>query len=64
MNLTVFYHFYRKECKSESLKSLYSTCVIKKIVVNIKNLKEALNHGLVIQKVHGVIKINKFAHYI
>ena len=28
-------------------------------VIHIKNLKQALNHGLILKKVHRVIKFNK-----
>ena len=28
-------------------------------VIQIRNLKHALNHGLVLQKVHKVIKLNQ-----
>ena len=30
-------------------------------VIHIRNLKQALNHGLVLQKVHKVIKLNQNA---
>ena len=30
-------------------------------VIHIRNLKQALNHGLVLKKVHGVIKFNQNA---
>ena len=30
-------------------------------VINIRNLKQALNHGLVLEKVHRVIKFNQNA---
>ena len=29
--------------------------------IHIKNLKQALNHGLILKKVHGVIKFNQKA---
>ena len=28
-------------------------------VIHIRNLKQALNHGLILKKVHGVIKFNQ-----
>ena len=30
-------------------------------VIDIRNLKQALSHGLVLKKVHGVIKFNQSA---
>ena len=30
-------------------------------IIDIRNLKQALNHGLVLRKVHGVIQSNKEA---
>ena len=29
--------------------------------MHIRNLKQALNHGLILEKVHGVIKFNQNA---
>ena len=31
----------------------------KEYVIHVRNLKEALNHGLVLQKVHGIVKFNQ-----
>ena len=31
----------------------------KEYVIHVRNLKEALNHGLVLQKVHGTVKFNQ-----
>ena len=51
------YHFYRKECNLKSnITNLYDKY---EYVIHIRNLKQALNHGLILKKVHGVIKINK-----
>ena len=42
--------------------SLYAICMIKvTIVVHIRSLKQALNHGLILKKVHGVIQFNQEA---
>ena len=35
--------------------------MIKKNVVNIRSLKQALNHGLILKKVHRVIQFNQKA---
>ena len=35
--------------------------MIKKYVIHINNLKQTLNHGLALKKVHRVIKINQEA---
>ena len=35
--------------------------MIKKYVVHIRPLKQALNHGLIFKKVHRVIKLNQEA---
>ena len=40
------------------MKLIYT---IKLIVIHIRNLKQALNHGLVLKKVHRVIKFNRNA---
>ena len=55
--------------KKQKLKKLSKTSKIQKLVANlhdkteyvidIKNLKEALNHGLVLEKVHGVFMFNQ-----
>ena len=35
--------------------------MIKKYIMHIRNLKQALNHGLVFKAIHRVIKFNKKA---
>ena len=55
--------------KKQKFKKLPKTSKIQKLVANlhdkteyvidIKNLKEALNHGLVLEKVHGVFMFNQ-----
>ena len=35
--------------------------MIKQYVIHMRNLKQALNHGLVLTKVHGMIKFNQNA---
>ena len=35
--------------------------MIKNYVVHIRSLKQALNHGLILKKVHRLVKFNKEA---
>ena len=35
--------------------------MIKKCITHIRNLKQALNHGLVFKKLHRIIKFNQKA---
>ena len=51
------YHFYPKE-KVEKIEKLICSIEDKKYVINIRALKQALNHGLKLNKVHRVIKFN------
>ena len=63
MNFIKFYHFY--------LRGLFLLKNLKKVVANfhdkseyiihIRNLNQALNHGLVLKKVHRVIKFDQNA---
>ena len=56
------YHFQLKERKSKNVIILFVTYIIKKnYVVHIRVLKQALNHGLIPQKVHRVIQFNEKA---
>ena len=56
------YHFYQKEENLIRSKSLLRIYIIKnEYVIHIRNLKQALNHGLVLKKVHRVIKFNRKA---
>ena len=60
MKLIMIYHFYQKEWKLTNLKNVHATCMIKKeFVLHIRNLKQGLNHGLVLEKVRRVIKFNQ-----
>ena len=55
-------HFYLKGRKSENVISLYATCKTKKrYVVHIRALKQALNHGLILKKVHILIQFDQKA---
>ena len=53
MTFTMICDFCPKEQKLIKLKNLLLTCIIKKCVIHIRNLKQALSHGLVLQKVHS-----------
>ena len=56
------YHFYQKERKLKNARSfsvLYKTKT--NYVVHINALKQALNHGLILEKVHRVIQFNQGA---
>ena len=58
----MIYPFCLKEPKLEKSKHWQPICTIKKeYVIHIRNLKQALNHGLVLEKVHRVIKFNQKA---
>ena len=50
------YHFYAKELKLVNARSFHVICMIKNYVVHIRSLKQALNHGLILKKVHRVIQ--------
>ena len=51
------YHFYPKECNLKSnVTNLYDK---NEYVIHIRHLKQALNHVLILKKVHGVTKINQ-----
>ena len=48
--------------KTEKVEKLVVNLQDKKeYVIHIRNLKQTLNHGLVLKKVHGVIKFNQAA---
>ena len=56
------YHFYQKERKLKKCNELvYSIEDKEKYVVHIRALKQALNHGLKLKKVHRVIQFNQKA---
>ena len=60
MNFIMIYHFYQKELKLKKSRKLVANLHDKtKYVIQIRNLGEALNHGLVFKKVHRVIKCNR-----
>ena len=52
-------HFYQKQKKIEKFKKLVGDKEDKKKhVVRIRTLKQALNHGLILKRVHRVIQFN------
>ena len=58
----MIYHFYQKELKLKKVEKLVANLHGKtEYVIQIRNLKQALNHELVLEKVHRVIKFNQNA---
>ena len=58
----VIYHFYLKEVKLKKSNKLACDVNDKKnYAVQIRALKQALNHGLILKKVHRVIQFNQKA---
>ena len=61
---SIFINIFRSKLKEKKLKnarSLFVTYIKKNYVVHIRALKQALNHGLILKKVHKVIQFNKEA---
>ena len=56
MNFIMTYHFYLKERNFKNSKNLDDK---NEYLLHIRNLSQALNHGLILKKVHGVIKFNE-----
>ena len=54
MNFITIYHFYQKVENWESRKALHNKT---EYLIHIRNLQQALNHGLVLKKVYRVIKL-------
>ena len=60
MNFIISYHFYLKERNLKKFEKLVANLHDKnEYVFHIRNLKQALNHGLILKKVHRVIKFNQ-----
>ena len=55
------YHFYQKEWKYKVEKLVANLHDKKEYVIHVRNLNHTLNHGLVLKKVHRVIKFNQKA---
>ena len=50
-----------EKIKIEKLKNLWQIYTVKKNVIHIRNLRQALNYKLVSKKVHRIIKFNQKA---
>ena len=61
MNFIMIYHFYQKKRILETRKKLVANLYHKSGCYTHKKLKQVLNHGLVLKKVHRVIKFNENA---
>ena len=60
MNFIMIYHFYQKEY--EKFEKLVANLHDKtEYAIHIRNLKQGLNHRLILKKVHKVIKFNQNA---
>ena len=58
----MIYHYYQKEWKLEKCNKLVCNFYDKKeYVVHIRTLRQALNHGLILKKVHRLIQFNQEA---
>ena len=61
MNFIIIYHLCQKEWKLKIGKLAANLHDKIEYVIHIRNLKQALNYGLVLKKVHIVIKFNQNA---
>ena len=60
MNFIMIYHFCHKRVAIEKVEKIVDNLHDKtEYVINIRNLKQALNNGLVFKKVYRVIKFNQ-----
>ena len=60
MNFIMIYHFCHRRMTIEKVEKLVDNLHDKtEYVINIRNLKQALNNGLVFKKVYRVIKFNQ-----
>ena len=56
--------FLPERMKIEKVEKLVTNLYDKtEYVINIRSLKQPLNHGLILKKVHGVVKFNQKAIY-
>ena len=56
--LTMIYNFYHKNKHKRMPQACMHLYDENKYVAHIGTLQKALNHGLILKKVHGVIKFN------
>ena len=60
MNFIMIYHFLPERMKIEKVEKLVTNLYDKtEYVLHIRNLKQALNCGLILKKVHTVIEFNQ-----
>ena len=60
VNFIMTCHFYQKEKKIRKVEKFVSNLYDKnKYDIHIRNLKQALTHGLILKKVHRMIKFNQ-----
>ena len=60
MNFIMIYHFLPERMKIEKVEKSVTNLLDKsEYVTHIRNFKQALNHGLVLKKVHKVIKFSQ-----
>ena len=60
MKFIMVYHFYLKKMEIEKVEKLVTHVYDKnEYVIQIRNLKQVLNHGFILKKVHKVIKLNQ-----
>ena len=57
MNFIMIYNFCQKEWRLTMLVT--NLCNKNEYVIHIRNLKQALNHGLIFRKIHRVIKFKQ-----
>ena len=62
MDFTMIYHFYQKKWNLDKVEKIVTNlCDENEYVVYIRFLKQALNHGLSLKKIHKVVKFNQKA---
>ena len=62
ITFTMIYPFFSEKMKIEKVKKLLAKLHDKKeFVIHVRNLKQALNQGIVLKKVHRIVKFNQRA---